>query len=259
MKEVFIGIVVLMLVFYILLKVLKKVIKAILVFSIIVLVAIGGFLGMIYLDYGYYSKSLTNFNLDIYIKDNDFVGVSLPIRNHSLDVNNIKDAPHISALDDLPIDGHISLIIPQEVYRDLISDVKLSDTGKIDVGVLTVNVTLSKDEFFEVLNSNDPKKTLIEILVRKNDFDELSEYGFDPNTMFENEISNFINSNKVGIKGILVLMSFREVLSNKDSVVKLINDYKNDKVLLIPERPSLKILKRYIPTEKILVYIEGNS
>lgn len=239
MIEIIIILAVLLIVPWLVFKLVKKAVTVILTVLLLILAISAGLLGIIYVDYSYYS-GLEDFNLNVYYQNSEeAVGLKVPFENKEIQTDEVSSAPSIDP-ETLEVDkGELYLLIEKDFYREelLTSENYTVYELKDPDHNVSEKVVMTKEEIMKVLDSDSPGREIENIL---------------------GENSRFLLENKnISPKEAVLMISIEHIRKQEETYGKILLGYNKGEINIYPERFSLTLLKKYVPAEYLESKLTG--
>jgi len=229
-------IILILLIIYISIKIGKTIIKTLITLVILTIVLLGLFGGLVYVDYKYYSNNMKEIAL-VYELNNSNIQLTFN-KGVSTNLSNVYKVltKNYNFKEESEKNNILYIVIPKSFLEEKLIPSKL--TFKLpNKEKKNIEITLDKNEIIDILNDNY-NKTYDKIIV-----------------------GNYTNSssmnNKLNFREITTLFLTQKILNNKDDLLLIIDAYKNDTVKVYPERESLKLIKKLIPTSTLESFIHN--
>ncbi|MFW5705084.1 MAG: hypothetical protein ACOCXG_04560 [Nanoarchaeota archaeon] len=252
---------------FLIIKLVKKVLMAVLFIVLLMIIGIAVVGGLVYSDYNYYSN-LEGASVDIvYLKDGDyFLGVNVPFENGDINTDSLEslDEAYLQAIDVESYGEDKILIVVSENYfeESAVNNFSL-DSGEITLDLSNFglsgddyDLSLTQQEYLQVVNSEDGAVTLADILLEKNNVGGLEASVAKP--LIITKINEEVEKMGVSLNEALFLYSTTQAFSEPEKAIGFVEAFKKDEVEIYPERFSLKLAKM-IPTQTIADTIAGNE
>jgi hypothetical protein len=250
---------------YLIFKFIKKVIFAILTVVVLVFLVMGGIGALIYSDVNNLT-SQGDYDLTMIYSSNEeyLFGFSMPIENQSLNIDKLSSVSgiYMSELDVDEIDkedNEFVIIIDESRFESLISQegYDLNTIEGFEMGEFSdYDLTLTKSEVIEIIESGDDTSKLIDILFEKNDLSEIEKAMGRPllKASIENELVNF----GLDFREVLFLVVVYSSVESEDGIVNLVEGYKEGDLEVYPNRISFKFLK-LLPTDTVKGFLSEDE
>lgn len=210
-------------IFYVFMKILKSVLKAVTFLALIFFLIIAILGGIIYLDYKDVKENFFEQDSLLAVVEEDdvltVVEVSPKVNLNKTPVSSFKNETIVELIENksFNIDSHYKTIIVNDVVFEKGLPEKMEAFGAVNI---------SKTEFMDVLSAEEPE-----------DMIDLSRIEFRNNTSED-------------VKTVMVALGAREIVKNKGSGY-ILDEYKNENIMMYPETLSMKILKLISSKDKI--------
>lgn len=242
-------------VIFLIFKFIKKIVIAIISTVVLVIVIIGAVFGLVYLDYNYLT-SQQDYDVNIILEgEEDYIlGVLIPVVNQSLEFDEITGINN-EELEDLDVkdikkdDGVFAVTVPEELFESIIVKDKYTlEDLNLGEEFSEYEISLTKDEILQVMNSEESVSELTTILLDKNYIEGLERTIGEPliESLIETELSNM----GLNVKQAIFMLVLSESIDNKDSVISLVKAFKANDLNVYPERFSFKFV-RLLPVNTI--------
>lgn len=253
---------------YLIFKFIKKLVFAVFTLVLLVVLVVGGVGGLVYLDFKQLSTQ-NDFDINLVYQEtgsNDLVlGTNIPVRNQELNITNIEklSVSELNNLDPEAItdnDNKFVIIITDTTFKEIMNK-EVYDLNNID-GVdfsaySTYDLTLTKNEIIQIIESSDGTDTLLEIILEKNGITGIAKEISKP--MLKGEISKSLEASNLSFKEALFLFVLSQSIQNEQNVLTILDAYKNDDgVQVYPDRFTFKLV-RMLPISTIQQYLPSFS
>lgn len=243
---------------FLIFKFIKKIIFAVLTLVLLVVLIIGTVFGLVYLDYNYL-KNQKDFDVNIVYKDGeDYVlGAVIPVKNKSMDFEAVSglDGESLSSIDVDSINSDDDLFVitvDKALYYSLLNEESYEIPGMDSSEFADYDTTLNPDEVKRVMEATDAIGEYLEIVFVKNDIDDMVKSVTEP--MIRMKIESELDSRNMDFKQMIFLVTMSSVIGGERNVLTLIEGYKDEEIMIYPERFTFKLLK-YLPAGTIKSFI----
>ena len=251
---VFMGIAILV-VIYLIFKFIKKLVFAIFSLILFFVLIIAGIAGVVYMDYNYLI-SQNDFDLKVlYQSDSNYAfGSNIKIENKTPDLENIKSISkaELSALklEDISSEDKVfAIVVDEELLKSIMTKESYSIPGLNSSAELKkYDLTLTKFDVIEVLNADDDLDKYIEIVQKKNKLSVIEKTLFE--TVGKQMIKSELEKKGITLKEAVFLTVVSEEMKNEMNAVKLVEGFKEETLMVYPERFSFKLV-RFLPVGTI--------
>lgn len=257
---VFMGIAILV-VIYLIFKFIKKLVFAIFSLVLFFVLIIAGIAGLVYMDYNYLT-SQNDFDLKVlYESDSKYVfGSNIEIVNKTPDLNSIKSISQkdLSALKPEVIvaeDKVFVVSVDEELFKSIMTKETYVISGiNSSAELKKYDLTLTKFDVIEILESEDDVSKFIEIVVKKNKLNTIEKTLFE--TVGKQMIKSELEKRQITLKEAVFLTVISEEMQNEMNAVKMVEGFKEGTLNVYPERFTFKIV-RLLPVDIIKGFISG--
>ena len=237
---------------YIAVKLIKKVVFAILAVVLLVVLMFAGVAGLVYLDMkGLASK--TDYDVNFLLEEGEVytLGFGFPVEDGKfefLDVYGLSqsdiskiDVDEISKSDNLFV-----VSINREFLESLTSDEYPVNSFISSEENKDYNLTFTKEEIFSLMNSESLINDMEEIISEKDDAQSQT---------LSAEIEEYIVEKDMDMGTLIFSVVLSDVLSDESNSLDLITGYKDGEINVYPDRITFKLF-RWLPTKTIQGFFE---
>ncbi len=239
---------------YVIFKLIKKVVFAIIAVVLLVVLVFGGVAGLVYID----MKNLadkTDYDVNFLLEEEDdySLGFGFPVREGEFELLNVYGLSQddISKIDVDEISKSDNLFIVS-INRDFLESLT-PDKYPVDSFISPeenkdYNLTFTNGEVLSLMNSKSQISDVIDIVLEKDDVESESLSTKIEEHLLEKDID-------VGTAIFSVVLS--DIFSDESNSLDLITGYKEGEINIYPDRISFKLIK-WLPTKTIQSFLEDN-
>jgi hypothetical protein len=252
-------ILVFILIAYLVFKLIKKIFLAVFTILFILILIFASTGALVYFDVKSISEKRDfNINLIYGDKENPNFALSLPMKNSSVEIENImsKDINSINEEDLSNKEGDFYIYISEKSYRNLIDNqsfYSVEGLETVEFQGFLINLSLSGEQLLTLLDSSEPNAILAKTISENNDFPPVIADILLP--FIEEEIEREMKEMNLNINEILFVVSLYESVNNQENLITILEDYKKGEIEVYPNRFSFRLLK-LLPVSVIANNIE---
>lgn len=249
-------------VIFLIFKFIKKLVYAVITLVVFVLLIIGTVFGLVWADYNYLvgQKDYT-VKLALETDKGYSAGVDLPVKDSQVQIEEAKSSTDLAKLDPEEItsdSGIILVTINDDLYYELVKNVEIEIPGVPPSIAQNADITLNGEEIIEIVQSDEPKETLMDIVFENNQIEENSPQRLILEPQFESAIDEGLGD--VDIKDAIVAYSLQEAVQDQDNLVQVLEGFKDEDVNIYPERFTVKMARWFLPVDLVTENLNlGNS
>lgn len=255
---IFMGIAILV-VIYLIFKFIKKLVFAVFTLFLFLILIVVGIAGIVYMDYSYLT-SQNNFDLKVVYKTSDkyAFGSNIKIVNQTPDLEKIKtiSSKELTSLKPEDIsseDKMFVIVMDEELFKSIMTKDSYSIPGiNSSEQLKKYDLSLTKFDVIEVINAEDDIGKFIEIVLKKNKLSVLEKTLFE--TIGKQMIKSELDKKGITLKEAVFLTVVSEEMQNEKNVIKLVEGFKDETLMIYPERFSFKLV-RLLPVDTIQGFI----
>jgi len=246
-------------------KLIKKIIFAVITFIFLIVLTVASVFGLVYLDFNHLS-SQSDFNVNLIYgnSENPDIGISLEVKNKSLDYENFKRFD-ISTLKDIDLnDGdneNFYIFFDKKFLANMLKDdgvYYLEGTKDLRIAGMKIETGLTKDEYLMLLDSQDSDvngKFVSLILEKNSDYSMLGDlFKEEANDFLKNSLKSF----NLDLKEALFLSIISESFNSNSNLIEFIQGFKENDLEVYPNRFTFTLIKM-LPTNFLTDKIESIS
>jgi len=248
---------------FLIFKLIKKLVFAILTFILLIVLFVAGVGAVVYMDMNYLA-SQKDFNVNLVLNDVDTyeIGVDIPVINQEVAVKQVSSLENLDKLDLKSLedeDNIIGVVLEKETYLSLIKGQEFDFSEVIPTESLgdlgEFNLKLTSEQVVQILDSNTPDNLFVSILFENNNIPKVLETMGKP--IVSKALEEGLKAQGLGIKEVVFMLSLKESLNNQDSILTLLQAFKDETFNVYPDRFTFSLV-RMLPVEMIQEYIPEN-
>ncbi len=240
------------LVIYLIFKFIKKVIFAVIATFVLVILVIAGIAGLVYLDF----KSLSSQEVFavklIYSQDETLLyGINIPFENGEPlmeEVSGISNIKTLSTQDLSDNEGEFVILVDEEIFGELIENETFSFEALGGEEFGDYNLTFTGSEISDILDSNSPEDTLIELVFEKANIPSFLIESAKPAA--KEILISVLEERDLTLKEAIFSLTMLESLQDESNSLRIVEAFKNDEIQILSDRIVFDLVK-LIPAQTI--------
>ena len=246
---------------YLIFKFIKKVVWAVFSFIFLIILIIGGIFGLVALDINNLA-SQSDFNVYVMYgnSQNPVFGLEIPIENKSVNQDKVSkvDISTIKSVDLDSVDKDFYIFLSKDEFSKLLNDNQsyyLIGTRNLNIAGFDIETKLTKSQVIDILNSNSPIDSYVDVIYSENSFPEVA--GISAKPLLKEKIQSELDKKHVNLEQALFVSVLMDSVNNPNSIVELVQAFKDKQLEVYPDRFTFKLV-RMLPVETIMEYIPQN-
>ncbi len=243
---------------FLIFKFIKKIIFAVLTLVILVIFIIGGVFGLVYLDYNYLT-SQEDFDVKILygIDDELIFGASIPIRDQEFLVEEVTgimpaEASELEPENIKKRDNTFIIVIDESLYERILTNDIYYIEGLEDTEYAIYDLSLTKDEVIQILNSEESLDLFLDIMYNKNNVGMIERQMSEP--ILRAAIGYEIERRGMSMRQIVFLSALSQSIESHSNIISLVEGFKDGDLRVYPDRFTFKLV-RMLPVKTITGFL----
>lgn len=235
---------------YLIFKLIKKIVFAIITFVVFILLIIGGVFGLVYLDYNYLAAQ-GDFEVHIIYGSNDNAqfGLIVPVENKSLKFESASSykISDLSGIDLDNVEDDFYIFISENLMTKILKEdttYYVEETENFQILSVDLETGLDKRQVLDIFSANSAKEArgvYIDEVVNQNEIPEALEENIKSRA--DDLITQTLQDYDVTLRQVLFLTIIKNSVTESSSFIKLVEGFKEKELEVYPDRFTFKLVR----------------